>query len=142
MLGLFCGTRASLVVAQGLSSCSAQGQLPCDMWDLFPQPGIEPSFPVLENRFLTTGLSGKFLRFTLLIWYFLELCYNIVHTIALLGNLFSSPAVSSLRHVFCIPDYFRQQFCEVFMYYINIGSHFPDCFSVFVFFATNSLIPK
>ena len=32
------GVQASEVVACGLSSCDAQGQLPCSMWNL-PRPG-------------------------------------------------------------------------------------------------------
>ena len=33
--------------------CGAQAELLCGMWDL-PGPGIEPVFPVLLSRFLTT----------------------------------------------------------------------------------------
>ena len=63
--------RASVVVAHGLlsscglgalehrlSSCDAQVLLPCSMWNL-PGPGLEPVFPALAGRFLTTGPPGK-----------------------------------------------------------------------------------
>ena len=64
------GTRASVVVARRLggcglralerrlSSCGAQAQLLCSMWDL-PGPGLEPVSPVLASRFLTTAPPGK-----------------------------------------------------------------------------------
>ena len=64
------GTRASLVVARGLSSCGskslelkfsscgAQDQLLHGMWDL-PGPGIEPVSPSLAGGFLTTVPPGK-----------------------------------------------------------------------------------
>ena len=52
-----CGARApehsdSVVVARGRSCPAACGIL-------VPRPGIEPESPVLEGRFLTTGLPGK-----------------------------------------------------------------------------------
>ena len=64
------GTRASVVVAHGLSSCSsralehrvsscgAQAQLLHSMWDL-PGPGFEPVSPALAGGFLTTAPPGK-----------------------------------------------------------------------------------
>ena len=64
------GTRASLVVAHGLSSCGsqalehrlsscgAQAQLLRGMWDL-PGPGLEPVSPALAGGFLTTAPPGK-----------------------------------------------------------------------------------
>ena len=45
------GTRASLVVAHGLSCPVAS------MWDL-PQPGIKPVSPALAGRFFTIKLPG------------------------------------------------------------------------------------
>ena len=51
-----CGTQASsLDVARGLSCPAACGIL-------LPWPGIEPTSPVLEGGFLTTGPSGKSLK--------------------------------------------------------------------------------
>ena len=59
------GTRASVVVARGLSSCGSralehrlsscgtQALLLHGMWDL-PRPGLEPVSPALAGRFLTT----------------------------------------------------------------------------------------
>ena len=38
----------------GFSSCGAQAQLPCTVWNL-PRPGIELVPPALAGRFLTTG---------------------------------------------------------------------------------------
>ena len=64
------GTRASVVVARGLSSCGSQAlehrisscgarvYLLRSMWDL-PGPGIEPVSPVLADGFLTTAPPGK-----------------------------------------------------------------------------------
>ena len=42
----------------GLSSCGARAQLPWGMWGLL-EPGMEPVFPALVGRFLTTGPQGK-----------------------------------------------------------------------------------
>ena len=42
----------------GFSSSGTQAQLPHCVWDL-PGPGIEPVFPALAGRFLTTGPPGK-----------------------------------------------------------------------------------
>ena len=58
-----CGARtlgawASVVAARGLSSCDAQAELLCDMWDL-PRPGIKPVSPALAGRFLTTAPSER-----------------------------------------------------------------------------------
>ena len=50
--------RASVVVARGLSSCGAQAQLLCGMWNP-PGPGIELVSPVLTGGFLTPGPPGK-----------------------------------------------------------------------------------
>ena len=64
------GTQASVVAARGLSSCGlraveyrlsscgAQAQLLCGMWDL-PGPGLKPMSPALAGRFLTTAPPGK-----------------------------------------------------------------------------------
>ena len=64
------GVQASVVVAHGLSSCGsqalerrlsscgAQAQLLCDMWDL-PGPGLEPVSSALTGGFLTTVPPGK-----------------------------------------------------------------------------------
>ena len=30
------------------------------MWDLVPQPGVEPMSPALQGGFLTTGSPGKY----------------------------------------------------------------------------------
>ena len=40
------------------SSCGAQAQSLCDMWDL-PGPDIEPVSPELAGRFFSTGPLGK-----------------------------------------------------------------------------------
>ena len=48
-----------IAVDELLSGWGAQAQLPRGMWDLVCQPGIEPSFPASEGRFLTTGPSEK-----------------------------------------------------------------------------------
>ena len=62
--------QASVVVAQGLSSCASRAlehrlsscgawaQLFRGMWDL-PRPGLEPVCPALAGRFLTTVPPGK-----------------------------------------------------------------------------------
>ena len=67
------GTRASVVVAHGLSSCGSRAlerrlsscgawaQLLRGMWDL-PGPGLEPVSPALAGRFLTTVPPGKSLQ--------------------------------------------------------------------------------
>ena len=52
------GAWASVDAAHGVSSCGAQAQLLCGMWDL-PGPGIEPVFPALAGRFLTIMPPGK-----------------------------------------------------------------------------------
>ena len=64
------GTRASVVVARGLSSCGlwalerrlsncgSRAQLLPGMWDL-PRPGLEPVSPALAGGFLTTVPPGK-----------------------------------------------------------------------------------
>ena len=41
-----------------VSSCGARAQLICGMWDL-PGPGLEPVYPALAGRFLTTVPPGK-----------------------------------------------------------------------------------
>ena len=51
-----CDIQASLAVVRGLSCHTACGIL-------VPRPGIEPAFPALEGRFLTTGPQGKFRNF-------------------------------------------------------------------------------
>ena len=50
-----CGSRA---LERRLSSCDARAQLLHGMWDL-PGPGLEPVFPALAGRFLTTVPPGK-----------------------------------------------------------------------------------
>ena len=55
------GARASVVVARGLSSCGAEGQLLCGMWDL-PIPGLETLSPALAGGFLITEPPGKLTR--------------------------------------------------------------------------------
>ena len=67
------GAEASVVVARGfrccgsraperrLSSCGAQAQLFCSMWDL-PGPGLEPMSPALAGRFLTAVPPAKSLN--------------------------------------------------------------------------------
>ena len=64
------GARASVVVAQGLSSCGswalehrlsscgARARLLHGMWDL-PGPGLKPVSPALAGGFLTTVPPGK-----------------------------------------------------------------------------------
>ena len=64
------GARASVVVVHGLSSCGlqalerrlsscgARAQLLRGMWGL-PGPGLEPMYPALAGRFLTTVPPGK-----------------------------------------------------------------------------------
>ena len=56
------GARASVDVAQGLSSCSPQAleqaNLLHSMWDL-SGPGVEPVSPALAGRFFTTEPPGK-----------------------------------------------------------------------------------
>ena len=44
------------------SSCGAQAQLPCSMWNL-PGPGVNPMSSALAAGFLTTGPPGKFSMF-------------------------------------------------------------------------------
>ena len=60
------GVWASVVVARGLSSCGAQTQLLCGMWDL-PRPGLEPVSPALAGGFLTTAPPGKSSAITLIV---------------------------------------------------------------------------
>ena len=50
--------RASVVAAQGLSTCDAGAQLPHSMWYLLG-PGTKPMSSAFASRFLTTGLPGK-----------------------------------------------------------------------------------
>ena len=50
-----CGSRA---LKHRLSSCGTRAQLLRGMWDL-PGPGLEPVFPALAGRFLTTAPPGK-----------------------------------------------------------------------------------
>ena len=64
------GVWPSVVVAHGLSSygsralelrlssCGTRALLLCSMWDL-PGPGLEPTYPALAGRFLTTAPPGK-----------------------------------------------------------------------------------
>ena len=50
-----CGLQA---LERRLSSCGAQAQLLCGMWDL-PRPGLEPASPALAGRLSTTAPPGK-----------------------------------------------------------------------------------
>ena len=50
-----CGARA---LGSGLGSCGTPASLPWGMYTL-PRPGIEPVYPALAGRFLTTGPPGK-----------------------------------------------------------------------------------
>ena len=52
VLGFHCGAQARLVAACRLSCPAAYGIS-------VPQPGIQPTSPALEGRFLTTRLPGK-----------------------------------------------------------------------------------
>ena len=54
-----CGSQA---LEHRLRSCDARAQLPHGMWDL-PGPGLEPVFPALAGKFLTTAPPGKSLSF-------------------------------------------------------------------------------
>ena len=56
------GTACRNFAAHGLPSCSSG--LGCSAACLVPRPGIIPTFPALQVRFLTTGPSGKSLRVT------------------------------------------------------------------------------
>ena len=55
--------RASVVVADRLSSCGSRASLLRSTWDLLG-PGIEPVSPALAGGFLTTAPSGKSLCLT------------------------------------------------------------------------------
>ena len=66
MSGLSCGARApervdSVVAAHGLSRPVAYGILvpSWHMGSYFPERGIEPASPALQDGFLTTGPPGK-----------------------------------------------------------------------------------
>ena len=52
------GAQASIVMVHGLSSCGAQAQFLCSMWDI-PAPVIERMSPALAGRLLTTDPPGK-----------------------------------------------------------------------------------
>ena len=52
VLGLHCSAQAGLVAACRLSCPEAH-------WISVPQPGIQPTSPALQGRFLTTRLPGK-----------------------------------------------------------------------------------
>ena len=52
-----CGTRASEHVGPVVVVCGLSCPVACGI--LVPQPGIEPTSPALEGRFLTTGPPGK-----------------------------------------------------------------------------------
>ena len=54
------GCTGSLIRCGGFSCSGTWAQLLCRMWVLVPQPGIEPTYPTLESRFLTTGTPGKY----------------------------------------------------------------------------------
>ena len=64
--GVFhCGTWASLELqstssrVSGPSSCAVRVQLPRGMWNAVPWPQVEPTSPVLEGGFLSTGPQGS-----------------------------------------------------------------------------------
>ena len=61
--GLY-STWASVLAAQGLSSCGVWAELPCGMRDL-PGSRIEPMSPALVGGFLTTGPPEKSIFFFL-----------------------------------------------------------------------------
>ena len=66
--GRFSCFREQALGHAGFSSCSAQAQLPHGMWN--PSGlGIEPVFPVLADKFLTTGPLGKSQDFLLILHY-------------------------------------------------------------------------
>ena len=52
------GTRASVVVARGLSSHGPRAELLLGMWNL-PRPEIKPVFPALAGRFFAIESPGK-----------------------------------------------------------------------------------
>ena len=52
------GSCGSWALECRLSSCGTRASLLHGMWDL-PGPGIEPVFPALAGRFLTTVPPGK-----------------------------------------------------------------------------------
>ena len=52
------GTRASVAVVQGLSSCCAEANLPQALGDL-PGQGIKPVSAALVGESLTAGPPGK-----------------------------------------------------------------------------------
>ena len=99
------GTRASVAVVQGpsscgsqslerrLSSCGAWAWLLRGMWDP-PRPGLEPVSRALAGGFLTTAPPGKSLDYSLNILaysgfvIYLKVYLQLVF-IALLGNIFS-----------------------------------------------------
>ena len=58
-----------------LSSCGAQAQLSCGMWDL-PGPGIKPMSSALEGEFLSTGPPEKSSPFSFLIGVFRPLTFK------------------------------------------------------------------
>ena len=57
--------------ARALVSCGARAWLSRSMWNL-AGPGIEPVFPALAGRFLTTGPPGKSLHYPILLYERLE----------------------------------------------------------------------
>ena len=57
------GCTGSLIRCGNFSCSGAWAQLLCSMWVLVPQSGIEPTYPTLESRFLTTGTPGKYQHF-------------------------------------------------------------------------------
>ena len=93
------GTQASVTAAHGfnscsswpvkhrISSCDAQAQLLCGMWNL-PRPGIKLLPPALAGRFLITGPPGKSDRIFLCILFYLFI-YGYAGS-SLLHRLFSS----------------------------------------------------
>ena len=79
---------ASLVAEQRLqtrrpSSCGAQAQVLCGMWDL-PRPGLEPVSPALAGRFSTTAPAGK-----PLFLFFLNLFYRSIVDLQCCVNFYS-----------------------------------------------------
>ena len=68
------GYTGSLIKCGNFSCSGAWAQLLCSMWVLVPQSGIEPTYPTLESRFLTTGTPGKYkIFFSVFFFFFFKL---------------------------------------------------------------------
>ena len=64
VLGLSCGTGDLCCVMLCAGSVVVEGRLSCSeaCRTLVSRPGIEPTSPALQGRFLTTGLPGESLK--------------------------------------------------------------------------------